>query len=199
MKTVIVATKNNHKVKEMAAILKGFDLELVTMTDYGIDIDIVEDGSTFEENALIKARTVAKLSGKCAIADDSGLSVDALFGKPGIYSARYASTDGKDASDKDNIDKLLEDMKDIPMEKRTGRFVSAIAFVFPDGKEICTLGTCEGHITREIIGNGGFGYDPVFYCTELCKTYGEMTAEEKNSISHRGRALNIFARKLAER
>ncbi|MBR5528677.1 MAG: XTP/dITP diphosphatase [Clostridia bacterium] len=188
--TIIVATGNAHKVTEMAAILDGVrDIELVTMRDAGVTGDIEENGTTFEENAKIKARTVAALTGKPAIADDSGLSVDALGGAPGIYSARYASVDGGNASDQANIDKLLEDMKLIPSGERTARFVSAIALVFPDGREYCTVGVCEGVITCEMRGNGGFGYDPIFYCTAMAKTFGELSAEEKNSISHRNRAL----------
>ena len=188
--TIIVATGNAHKVTEMAAILSGVkDIELVTMRDAGVTGDIEENGTTFEENAKIKARTVAKLTGKPAIADDSGLSVDALGGAPGIYSARYASMDGGNASDQANIDKLLDELKLIPSGERTARFVSAIALVFPDGREYCTLGVCEGVITSEMRGNGGFGYDPVFYSLALSKTFGEATADEKNSISHRNRAL----------
>lgn len=188
--TVIVATKNAHKVKEMAALLSDIpDLKLITMTEAGIDADIEENGTTFEENALIKARTVCKLSGKPSLADDSGLSVDALLDAPGIYSARYASVDGENASDEKNIEKLLRELSAIPSGERTARFVSALALVFPDGREYVTKGICEGHITREARGNGGFGYDPVFFCPQFGKTFGEMSEEEKNSVSHRNRSV----------
>ena len=190
MNTVIVATKNAHKVSEMAALLDGVkNIRLITMKDAGLDCEIEENGKTFKENALIKAREVCRLTGKPAIADDSGLSVDALGGAPGIYSARYASEDGLNASDEANIEKLLENLKEIPGSERTARFVSAVALVFPDGREYCTLGVCEGLITREKRGDGGFGYDPVFFYPAFSKTFGEMTAEEKNSISHRNRAV----------
>lgn len=189
MNTVIVATKNAHKVSEMAEILKDTQLSLVTMTDAGVEGEIEETGKTFEENAKIKARTVAKMTGKPALADDSGLSVDALGGEPGIYSARYASIDGNNATDDKNIDKLLENMKAIPGNERTARFVSALALCFPDGREYTAIGVCEGLITRERRGEGGFGYDPVFFCTKLSKTFGEASADEKNAVSHRNRAL----------
>ncbi len=189
MNTVIVATKNAHKVFEMAEILKDTQLSLVTMTEAGVEGEIEETGKTFEENAKIKARTVAKITGKPALADDSGLSVDALGGEPGIYSARYASIDGNNATDDKNIDKLLENMKAIPGNERTARFVSALALCFPDGREYTAIGVCEGLITRERRGEGGFGYDPVFFCTKLSKTFGEASADEKNTVSHRNRAL----------
>ena len=188
-KTIIVATKNAHKVTEMSALLcTSGDIELITMRDAGLDIEIEENGKTFEENAKIKAREVCRLTGKPAIADDSGLAVDVLGGAPGIYSARYASTDSGNASDEANNEKLLENLKDIPGPERTARFVSAVALVLPDGREYCAIGTCEGLITREARGNGGFGYDPLFFCPAFSKTFGELTAEEKNSISHRNRA-----------
>lgn len=199
MNTVIVATKNKHKVDEMAALLCGGAeaLELVTMREAGFDCDIEEDGETFEENALIKAREVCRISGKPAIADDSGLAVDALGGEPGIYSARYASDNGENASDEANIEKLLENMKSIPGPERTARFVSAVALVLPDGREFCAVGTCEGLITREKRGNGGFGYDPIFFCPQFSKTFGEISAEEKNSISHRNRAVMQLREKIS--
>ena len=184
--TVIVATKNAHKVEEMAALLSDIpNLSLIPMTDAGVTAEIEENGTTFEENALIKARTVCSLTKKPSLADDSGLSVDALFGAPGIYSARYASENGENASDEKNIEKLLRELASIPSGERTARFVSALALVFPDGREYVTKGICEGHITSEVRGNGGFGYDPVFFCPQFGKTFGELSAEEKNSISHR--------------
>ena len=188
--TVITATKNAHKVKEMAKLLSDIpNLTLLTMTEAGTDIEIKENGATFEENALIKARAVCKETGKPALADDSGLSVDALFGAPGIYSARYASENGENASDEENIEKLLRELSAIPSGERTARFVSALALVLPDGREFVTKGVCEGHITREVRGTRGFGYDPVFFCPAFGKTFGEMSEEEKNSVSHRNRSV----------
>ncbi len=198
MTKIIVATKNSHKVSEMASLLSDMDIELVTMTDAGITKEIVEDGDSFKENALIKAREVAKISGCPAIADDSGLSVDALGGEPGIYSARYASLDGENSSDIDNTMKLLHNMESIPSGERTARFVSALALVLPDGREFCTIGVCEGHITREIRGNGGFGYDPVFFCPEFSKTFGELSAQEKNSVSHRNKSVIAMKKIIKE-
>lgn len=188
--TVIVATKNAHKVSEMQALLSDIpNLSLITVTQAGIDADIEENGTTFEENALIKARTVCALSHMPALADDSGLSVDALYGEPGIYSARYASENGENASDEQNIEKLLRKLAAIPSGERTARFVSALALVFPDGREYVTKGICEGHITSEVRGNGGFGYDPVFFCPKFGKTFGELSPEEKNSVSHRNSSV----------
>lgn len=187
---IVVATKNAHKVAEMASLLSGLDgLELVTMKDAGLDCDIPETGATFEENAKIKAREVCRLTGCPALADDSGLSVDALNGAPGVYSARYASENGENASDEANIEKLLDNLRRVPSGERTARFVSALALVLPDGREYGTVGCCEGHITGEVRGTGGFGYDPVFFCPAFARTFGEMTAEEKNSVSHRHRSV----------
>ncbi|MBR5187247.1 MAG: RdgB/HAM1 family non-canonical purine NTP pyrophosphatase, partial [Clostridia bacterium] len=155
--------------------------------------DIVEDGETFEDNALIKARTVAKL-GYIGVADDSGLCVDALNGEPGVYSARYAG--GHD--DVDNNRKLLENMKDVPTEKRGAHFVSVIACVFPDGREIVARGECPGTMLFDYRGNGGFGYDPLFLYEPMGKTFAEMNAEEKNAISHRARAMEAFAKLFAK-
>ena len=195
--TIIVATKNAHKVEEMSAMLKDLgDIELVTMKNAGLDTEIEENGTTFMENALIKARFVCKALGKPALADDSGLCVDALGGEPGIYSARYASENGENSSDEANNEKLLSKLSDIPGNERTARFVSALALVFPDGREICATGVCEGLITREKRGDGGFGYDPLFFCPEFSKTFGEISAEEKNSISHRNRAMLQLREKL---
>lgn len=195
--TIIVATKNAHKVEEMSAMLKDLgDIELVTMKNAGLDTEIEENGTTFMENALIKARFVCKALGKPALADDSGLCVDALGGEPGVYSARYASENGENSSDEANNEKLLSKLSDIPGNERTARFVSALALVFPDGREICATGVCEGLITREKRGDGGFGYDPLFFCPEFSKTFGEISAEEKNSISHRNRAMLQLREKL---
>lgn len=188
--TVLVATKNAHKVAEMSALLKDIPtLSLVTMSEAGYSVDIEENGSTFEDNALIKAREVCRLSGLPAIADDSGLCVDALGGLPGVRSARYASETDENASDQANIEKLLYELRSVPSGERTARFVSALALVLPDRRAFCVKGVCEGHITSEVRGTGGFGYDPIFYCPSFGKTFGELTEEEKNSISHRHRSV----------
>lgn len=188
--TVLVATKNAHKVAEMAALLADIpNLTLVPMSEAGFSVDIEENGSTFEENARIKARELCRLSNMPTLADDSGLCVDALGGMPGVRSARYASETEENASDEANIEKLLYELRDIPSGERTARFVSALALVLPDRREFCVKGLCEGHITREVRGNGGFGYDPVFYCPTFGKTFGELTADEKNSLSHRNRSV----------
>ena len=154
------------------------------MHDEGIDVEVEETGTTFAENALIKARAVSLLCDSPVIADDSGLCVDALDGAPGIYSARFA---GEEATDKDRNKKLLELMAD--KENRKAHYVASIAFIFPEGREIVTEGTVEGEIMYEEEGNGGFGYDPLFMCTEIGKCFGIATPEEKNAVSHRGRAL----------
>ena len=194
---IAVASKNAHKVTEMAALLCGDgDFELVTMRDAGLDIEIEENGKTFEENAKIKAREVCRLTGKPAIADDSGLSVDVLGGEPGIYSARYASDGPENAPDAANNAKLLEKLKDIPGPERTARFVSAVALVLPDGRELVVRGEAGGVILSEYAGDGGFGYDPLFYYEPLKKTFAELSPEEKNAVSHRGVAVELFAKAL---
>ncbi len=197
MSKIVMASNNRHKIKEIETFLRalcpndkdGIPFEILSLSDIGFTDDIVENGTTFEENALIKARTVAKL-GYIGIADDSGLCVEALNGEPGVYSARYAG--GHD--DADNNRKLLENMKDIPKDKRGAHFVSVIACVFPDGREIVAKGECPGTMLFDYRGNGGFGYDPLFLYEPMDKTFAEMNAEEKNSISHRARAMEKFAK-----
>ena len=195
---IAVASKNAHKVKELGEMLNIEGLELVSLRELGFEGEIEENGTTFEENALIKAREVCKLYEIAAIADDSGLCVDCLSGAPGIYSARYASTSGHNATDKENVAKLLFELKDVPKEKRTACFVSAIALVLPDGREKCVTGKCMGLITDKVCGNGGFGYDPVFYFPEYKKTFGETTEEEKNKVSHRANAVKMLKSELLE-
>ena len=185
---LVLASKNRHKLVELQTILGQMGLEVVLQSDIGIDVDVEETGTTFAENAMLKAKAVMEASGMAAIADDSGLVVDALNGEPGVYSARY----GGRPTDLDRTMLLLEKMKDIPEEKRTGRFVSAIACALPDGREVTAEGVCEGNILFELRGTGGFGYDPVFYVPVLGKTFAEAGAEEKNAISHRGNALREF-------
>lgn len=190
---MIFATTNAGKAREVKKMLGN--VVLVTMKEAGIDIDIEENGKTFEENALIKARTISKLSGKIAVADDSGLEIDYLNKEPGVHSARFM---GHDTPYSIKNAKILEMLKDVPTEKRTARFVSAVAVVFPDGREIVERGTIEGRIGTEIKGINGFGYDPIFYVPELSKYSAELSLEEKNKISHRGRAVAKIRKKLEE-
>lgn len=186
MSTIIFATGNKNKLIEIREILKGTGFDIVSMKEAGYNVDIVEDGTTFLENALIKARTIAKLSGQITMADDSGLVVDALNGEPGIYSARYM---GEDTPYSIKNAEILRRMQEVPEEERTARFMCAMAAVFPDGKELTAVESFEGRIAHEIAGANGFGYDPIFYVPEKGCTSAELTPEEKNAISHRGKAL----------
>lgn len=196
MMTVVAATQNRHKIEEIEAITKEFDINIISRQEAGVpDVEIVEDGTTFEENSYKKAFEIMKLTGMPSVADDSGLAVDALDGAPGVYSARFAGTDGDDEANKK---KLLEVMKDIPMEKRTARFVSVITLIFPDGKTIVCRGECEGHIMFEESGSNGFGYDPLFRPEGYEVSFGQLPAEEKNRISHRAKALILLREKLKE-
>lgn len=195
MKKVIFATGNEGKMKEIREILGDLDIELLSLKDAGIHADIVEDGKTFEENALIKARAICKLAGEMVLADDSGLEIDYLNKEPGIYSARYM---GEDTSYHIKNKSLIDRLEGVPDEKRTARFVCAIAAVFPDGKELVVRGTVEGVIGYEEKGENGFGYDPIFYLPERGCTTAELPPEEKNSISHRGNALRLM-KELLER
>ncbi len=189
---ILVATGNQGKLKEIREILEG--IEIIGMRDVGIDIEVEENGETFQENAYIKASEIAKLTGMPVLADDSGLCVDILDGAPGVFSARFA---GEDATDDENTDKLLSLLKDIPEEKRRARFVCAMCLCFPDGSKIESFAAgSEGIIINEKRGENGFGYDPVFFALDLNKTYAEMTMEEKNQISHRKAALVALSQKL---
>lgn len=190
---IIAATKNNNKLREFGQILKDF--EIISQEEAGIDIDVEETGTTFEENSLLKARAIFEKTGIAALADDSGLCVDALDGAPGVYSARYG---GEGLDDRGRTQLLLKNMENIPDDKRTARFVSVITLVDSAGT-VCARGECEGKITREIMGENGFGYDPVFYVEKFKKTMAQITAEEKNSISHRGKALAAFSENLKKR
>lgn len=192
---MIAATNNSHKLEEIKAILKDKDMEIMSMAEAGLDIDIEENGITFTENALIKAREVHRLTGEAAIADDSGLEVFALQGQPGVRSARYSGEAGAD-KDKKNNEKLKDAMKDVPDEKRGARFCSVIAAVFTDGSEITAEGFVYGKIGYEEKGSNGFGYDPLFIVEGYGKTMAELTSTEKNKISHRANALQEFVRKL---
>ena len=196
---IVLASRNAKKIAEVRRILAEFpalsDIEVLSLDDVGIHGEIEEDGTTFEENALIKAR-VGAVNGYIGLADDSGLEVDALDGAPGIYSARYAGEFGGHASDEKNNELLLENLKNVPPEKRTGRYVAAIACVLPDGREFSVRGTSEGLIIDEYRGEGGFGYDPLFFIEEYAKTFGELSADVKNKISHRAVATELFAKKF---
>lgn len=186
--TFVIATHNAKKLKELKRILEPLGFDAVIREDLP---EVEETGTTFAENALLKAESACKVTGMPAIADDSGLVVDALGGAPGVYSARYA---GEGATDRQRYEKLLEELREVPTEQRTARFVSAVCCVFPDGKILTAEGSCEGIIAFEPKGESGFGYDPIFLVGE--RSYAEMTAEEKDSISHRGRALAKLAQEL---
>ena len=188
---VIAATKNKGKLREMSEILSPLGIEIVPQEEVGIDVDVEETGLTFEANALIKARAVRMVSDYPVLADDSGLCVECLGGAPGVRSARYA---GDGASDSDKINKLLTEIGD--NENRDAKFVTCVAYISESGEEITAHGEVKGHITHSAHGEGGFGYDPVFYSTELKRTFAECSEEEKNSVSHRSRALKNLYDKL---
>ena len=192
---MIAATNNSHKLEEIRAILKDKGIEVKSLADVGLDIEIEENGDTFIENALIKAREVWRLTGEAAIADDSGLEVDALDGQPGVKSARYSGETGTEKDSKNN-EKLKKAMKDIRSDKRGARFCSAIAAVFPDGKEMTAEGYVYGKIGYVEKGDYGFGYDPLFIVEGYGKTMAEIDSSEKNKISHRANALKEFVKML---
>ena len=190
---MIFATKNKGKIKEIKQILPDFDI--LSMEDAGISIDIIEDGKTFIENAIKKASEIAKISGKIALADDSGLEIDFLNGTPGIHSARYL---GENTPYVKKNNHILHEMENVPEQQRTARFVCAIAAVFPNGKIITAQDTIEGRIAFESKGTNGFGYDPIFFVPELGKTTAELSPEQKNAISHRGKALQKMKQLLLQ-
>ena len=188
---VVLATHNPGKLKEMEDILARFGVEVVSPKDLGLTVDVEETGTTFAENAMLKAKAICAAAKLPAIADDSGLCVDALNGGPGVYSARYG---GEGLDDKGRYMLLLNSMRGQPT--RAAHFACAIACAFPNGDELTAEGRCDGTIAFAPMGEGGFGYDPVFFVPELKKTFGQLTAEEKSAISHRGRALAAFVEKL---
>ena len=198
---IVVASQNQKKIQELRTLLEQSfaDVELFSLKDIGITEDIVEDGNTFEENALIKARVAAK-SGMIGVADDSGLTVDALDGAPGIYSARYAARCGygNNHDDEDNNQALLYNLRNVKDEDRGGAYVCAVACVLPDGREFVVRGEVRGRLLREYHGEGGFGYDPLFFYEPYGKTFAQVSAEEKHLVSHRGKAIQLFAEKLKE-
>lgn len=193
---IIFATGNEGKMKEVRMILKDLGLPVLSMKEAGVQADIVEDGTTFEENAKIKAVAVQKLTGALVLADDSGLEIDYLNKEPGIYSARYMGEDTPYSVKNAN---LISRLAGVPDEQRTARFVCAIAVAFPDGEVLTTRGTIEGIIGYEERGENGFGYDPIFYLPEYKKSTAELSPEEKNALSHRGRALRQMEEELRKR
>lgn len=195
MKRIIFATGNAGKMKEIRAILADMDIEVVSMKEAGIIAEIDENGKTFEENALIKAKAIFELTGETVLADDSGLEVDYLNKEPGVYSARYL---GEETSYTIKNQALLDRLAGVPKEKRTARFVCAIAAVLPDGNTLVTRETIEGYIGDSPAGENGFGYDPIFYVDEFGCSTAELSEEEKNRISHRGKALRAMKEKLRQ-
>ena len=193
---VVLASQNRHKLAEIQAILAQYDMELVLQSDLGLQIDVNETGTSFEENSELKARAVMEASGLPAIADDSGLCVDVLGGDPGIYSARYGAPDC--VTDRDRLNFLLKNMRGIRSEERTARFVCVITLLWPDGRKLTARGSCEGLISFEPRGEDGFGYDPVFYVPSYGCTFAQMGTEQKNKISHRANALNRLEQMLEE-
>lgn len=193
MKEVLIATNNQGKKKDFEALFRPLGIEVSTLKDLDTPIDVEETGRTFEENAILKAETVARLIGKTVIADDSGLEIDALDGAPGVYSARYA---GENSTDDANIDKALAALKDVPEENRTARFRCVLAVAGPAIETTVFSGSCEGVITRTRQGEYGFGYDPIFYVPSQERTMAELTPKEKSEVSHRGAALKKLQRAL---
>lgn len=193
---VVLASKNKHKLVEISKILEKLDIQLVLQSEIGVDIDVEETGTTFEENSFQKAHAVMKATGMPALADDSGIAVDALNGEPGVYSARYGFDDSLD--DWGRLLLLLKNTENVPDGQRQAQFVCVITMVMPDGKMIQTRGEVHGELLRAPAGEGGFGYDPIFYYPPFGKTLAEVSAEEKNQVSHRARALKLFYEKLKE-
>lgn len=192
----VLASKNQHKLAEISKIVAQFGIELVLQSELGLDIDVDETGETFEENSMLKARAVMEASGMPAIADDSGLMVDALDGAPGVYSARYGGS--HDRTDEERYRYLLSNLENVPDEKRGAKFVSVITLLYPDGHAIVARGECPGTILHAPRGENGFGYDPVFFVTSEGKSMAELSPERKNEISHRARALQVLAARLEE-
>lgn len=193
---VVLASKNKHKLEEISKITEKFDIELVLESELGVDIDVEETGKTFEENSFLKANAVMKATGLPALADDSGIAVDALNGEPGIYSARYGFDDTLD--DWGRLQLLLKNTEHVPDGQRQAQFVCVITLVIPGGEVIQARGEVHGELLRAPAGEGGFGYDPIFYYPPYGKSLAEVSAEEKNRVSHRANALKVFYEKLKE-
>lgn len=196
MTEIVFATGNPGKAREVAMMFADMDVCVKTLHEAGIEAEIVENGSTFMENARIKAKTIARYTDKIVLADDSGLVIDHLNGEPGIYSARYM---GEDTSYDIKNRNILDRMQDVPDEQRSARFVCAMAAVMPDGEVVETEGVMEGRIGYEIAGENGFGYDPIFYLPEFELSSAQITPEEKNEVSHRGKALRLMQEELRKR
>ena len=193
---VVLASKNKHKLVEISKITEKFQMELILESELGVDIDVEETGATFEENSFLKAEAVMKATGLPALADDSGIAVDALNGEPGIYSALYGCDDTLD--DWGRLQLLLKNTEQVPDGQRQAQFVCVITLVTPDEKVIQARGEVHGELLRAPAGSGGFGYDPIFYYPPFGKTLAEVSAEEKNQVSHRARALRVLYEKLKE-
>ena len=193
---VVLASKNKHKLEEISKITEKFDMELVLQSELGVDIDVDETGTTFEENSFLKAEAVMKATGLPALADDSGIAVDALNGEPGIYSARYGFDESLD--DWGRLQLLLKNTEHVPDGERQAKFVAVITMITPDGKTIQARGEIHGELLRAPVGENGFGYDPIFYYPPYGKSTAEMSPEEKNQVSHRANALKVFYEKLKE-
>ena len=196
MEKLIVASQNRKKIKELNAILSKHGFEPVARDDAGLPtFEVVEDGTTFEENSFKKANEIMKVSGMVTIGDDSGLMIDALGGAPGIYSSRYAGEECDD--DKNNL-KVLENLKGVPWDERTAKFVTVITMCYPDGRTIVARGEIKGHIAEDFMGEGGFGYDPLFIPEGYAQSFAQLGTDFKNTISHRARALEVLDEKLKE-
>ena len=193
---MVLASKNPHKLVEIQKIVERFDIQLVLESELGVDIDVEETGTTFEENSLLKAKAVMEATGLPALADDSGIAVDALNGAPGVYSARYGFDDSLD--DWGRLQLLLKNTENVPDGQRQAQFVCVITLMTPDGQVIQARGEVHGELLRTPAGTGGFGYDPIFYYPPLGKTLAEVDPEEKNQVSHRAQALKVFYEKLKE-
>ncbi|MBE6960028.1 MAG: RdgB/HAM1 family non-canonical purine NTP pyrophosphatase [Ruminococcaceae bacterium] len=193
---VVLASKNKHKLEEISKITEKFGIDLILQSELGIDLDVEETGTTFEENSFIKAEAVMKATGLPALADDSGIAVDALGGEPGIYSARYGFDDSLD--DWGRLLLLLKNTEHVPDGQRQAKFVCVITLVTPEGQTVQARGEIHGELLREARGENGFGYDPIFFYPPLGKTTAELSPEEKNSVSHRGNALKLFYEKMKE-
>ena len=193
---VVLASKNQHKLKEISKITEKFGIELVLQSELGVDIDVEETGTTFEENSFLKANAVMQATGLSALADDSGIAVDALNGEPGIYSARYGFDDSLD--DVGRLQLLLKNTEHVPDGKRQAQFVCVITMVTPEGGVIQARGEVHGELLRAPAGEGGFGYDPIFYYPPYGKSLAQVSAEQKNAVSHRANALKLFYEKMKE-
>lgn len=190
---LVIASNNQNKVREIKQIIGDKFTKIYSLKELGVEVDVEETGATFFENSLIKAKAITEITGKASLADDSGLVVDVLGGAPGVYSARFA---GEPCNDENNNDKLLKLLEGVKYEDKTARFVSVVTLYYPNCEYVFSEGSVEGHVLSERRGDGGFGYDPLFYCDKLGKTFGEASQEEKNLVSHRANALSELRKKL---